>query len=128
MMVNFATGFGPTILKSSLCTDCEGDKFDVASSTSIALSDPLEYTSIYQSSALTQNFNLRGKLVTDVVCLSSSTTSSCATDLKFGAATYVSELEDNVSGIVGLWSANHSFASNDELLMAKLMENSDISE
>ena len=122
-MVVWDTGSGGLLLKSSDCSRCEGEIFQIDDSSTFSWLDP----SAYDSVTYMDGTSLGGYIATDRTCPVSDE-ASCASDFQFVAIDQSSGLRDYEDGIIGLWSGNSADANQDEMLMPYLKTDGAITE
>lgn len=115
------TGSGGYLARSSDCTSCTGDKFQISQSSSFYYKSPAEYDGVQYMDGT----SLYGRLAYDSVCPTSDT-NSCANNFLFVAISDSSGLRDYEDGIIGLWSGNASWCNQDEIFMHKMLADSTI--
>ena len=120
--VLFDTGSGPTMVKSSICSECTGHDFQVEESSSFNYVDPPDWDEGRYGST-----TLYGRLSTETICIDADN-ESCATDFQFVAVSLESGLRDYMHGAVGLWNGNVNGYDKKEMLMEKLVADGAISE
>lgn len=123
-MVVWDTGSGGYLSRGSLCSGCDGDKFQIDDSTTFAWKSPDEYDSV----TYMDGTSLYGQLAYDRVCPTTND-DSCADDFLFVAISSASGLRDYEDGIIGLWSGNSdSYTNEEEMIMNKMFTDSTIDE
>ena len=110
------TGSESLLVKSSACTACSGNVFDIDASSTFEYLDPAEYDSVRY---LDGTF-VEGQLGTDRACPVNDET-ACAT-FQFTAISDESGLRDYEDGIIGLWTGNYFGYDDTKLIMPRLHE------
>lgn len=123
LMVIWDTGSGDTLIKSKLCSDCVGDRFDQDASSSFTWLEPTQTNGVeYMDGS-----EISGSVAVEKICPTSDT-SGCADQQQFTAADKAEGFSEIEDGIVGMWSGNKAGVNQEFLYMNEFARTSGVTE